>query len=136
MRQNQKARRGDWFTIGDLARIDDEGYLYIVDLKIDMIITGGENVYPREVEEVLLAHPAVGECAVAGAPNAYWGKAITAFVMQRNGMHTDPAQFESLRREKLARYRVPKDIRMVAGLPRYSMGKILRRQLRDELAAR
>ncbi len=130
----EKARRGDWFITGDLARVDDEGYLYIVDRKNDMIITGGENVYPREVEEVLLAHAAVRECAVVGAPHAYWGEAITAFVVVREGMNVTPEDLEASCRSVLARYKVPKDFRMVDVLPRNSMGKILRRQLRDGLA--
>ena len=131
----ENARRGDWFITGDLARIDDEGYLYIVDRKNDMIITGGENVYPREVEEVLLAHAAVRECAVVGAPHAYWGEAITAFVVLRDNMTTSPEELESCCRNALSRYKVPKDIRLVNTLPRNSMGKILRRELRDALAA-
>lgn len=130
-----KARRGDWFVTGDLARIDDEGYLYIVDRKNDMIITGGENVYPREVEEVLLAHPAVRECAVVGAPHPYWGEAIVAFVVIRDGMNVTPQELEATCREQMARYKVPKEFKMVEALPRNSMGKILRRQLRDDLAA-
>ena len=130
-----KAMRGDWFITGDLARIDDEGYLYIVDRKNDMIISGGENVYPREVEEVLLAHAAVRECAVVGAPHTYWGEAITAFVVLRDGMNVTAQELQTMCREKMARYKVPKEFRMVAALPRNSMGKILRRKLRDELAA-
>ncbi len=128
------AMRGDWFVTGDLARMDDEGYLYIVDRKNDMIITGGENVYPREVEEVLLAHPAVRECAVVGAPHAYWGEAITAFVAVRAGMNVTPEELEAACRTQLARYKVPKEFRMVEAVPRNSMGKILRRALRDEFA--
>ena len=131
----EKARRGDWFVTGDLARIDEEGYLYIVDRKNDMIITGGENVYPREVEEVLLAHPAVRECAVVGAPHAYWGEAIVAFVVVRDGMNVTPQELEATCRGQMARYKVPKEFRLVEALPRNSMGKILRRQLRDQLAA-
>ena len=100
-----------------------------------MIITGGENVYPREVEEVLLAHAAVRECAVVGAPHTYWGEAITAFVVLRDGMNVTAQELQTMCREKMARYKVPKEFRMVAALPRNSMGKILRRQLRDELAA-
>ena len=130
-----QAMRGDWFVTGDLARIDDEGYLYIVDRKNDMIITGGENVYPREVEEVLLAHPAVRECAVVGAPHGYWGEVITAFVVVRAGMRVTPPELEAACRAQLARYKIPKDFRMVDAVPRNSMGKIMRRALRDQLAA-
>ena len=129
------ARRGDWFVTGDLARRDEEGYLYLVDRKNDMVISGGENIYPREVEEVLLAHPAVAECGVAGAPHAYWGEALTAFVVARPGMSVDAEELLALCRARLSRYKVPKDIRFVPDLPRNSMGKVLRRELRARLAA-
>ncbi len=125
-----KSMRGDWFVTGDLARIDEEGYVYIVDRKNDMIITGGENVYPREVEEILLAHPAVKECAVAGLPHAYWGEQVTAWVALRDGMNADEAELIGLCRERLSTYKAPKTINFVSALPRNSMGKILRRALR------
>jgi len=127
----EKAMRGDWFVTGDLARMDEEGFLYLVDRKNDMIITGGENVYPREVEEVLLAHPAVQECAVVGMPHAHWGEAVTGFVVVRPGMNvTVEALIESCR-TSLSRYKAPKEIRFMTTLPRNSLGKILRRVLRD-----
>jgi long-chain acyl-CoA synthetase len=127
--------RGDWFVTGDMARRDDEGYIYLVDRKNDMVITGGENVYPREVEEVLLTHPAVAECGVTGAPHPYWGEAVTAFVQVRPGMNVSEDDLLALCRDALSRYKVPKSIRFIAGLPRNSMGKILRRELRDRLRA-
>jgi acyl-CoA synthetase (AMP-forming)/AMP-acid ligase II len=129
------ARRGDWFVTGDLARRDEEGYLYLVDRKNDMVISGGENIYPREVEEVLLAHPAVAECGATGAPHPYWGEALTAFVVTRSGMHVDADELLALCRARLSRYKVPKEIRFVPDLPRNSMGKVLRRELRARLAA-
>ena len=128
----QAAMRGDWFVTGDLARMDEEGFLYLVDRKNDMIITGGENVYPREVEEVLMAHPAVRECAVVGLPHAYWGEAVTAFVALRPGTNASAGDLVAACRAELSRYKAPKEIRFVAALPRNSLGKILRRQLRDE----
>ena len=81
-----KAMRGEWFSAGDLGRLDDEGYLYLVDRKHDMIISGGENVYPREVEEVLLAHAAIEQAAVIGLPHEHWGEQVVAFVVVRPGM--------------------------------------------------
>jgi long-chain acyl-CoA synthetase len=129
-----RAVRGDWFVTGDLARLDEEGYVYIVDRKNDMIISGGENVYPREVEEILLAHPAVAECGVTGVPHSYWGEQVTAFVVLRAGMHASAADLAAACREKLSRYKVPKEVRFVPALPRNSMGKVLRRTLRDMLA--
>ena len=125
--------RGDWFVTGDLARQDDEGYVYLVDRKNDMIITGGENVYPREVEEVLLAHPAVAECGVVGAPHTYWGEAVTAFVALRAGMNCTAVELLAACSANLSKYKVPKEIRFMAALPRNSMGKVLRRDLRDSL---
>jgi acyl-CoA synthetase (AMP-forming)/AMP-acid ligase II len=127
--------RGDWFVTGDLARQDEEGYLYLVDRKNDMVISGGENIYPREVEEVLLAHPAIAECGVTGAPHPYWGEAVTAFVVLRPGMNVAEEELAALCRARLSRYKVPKAIRFVPSLPRNSMGKVLRRELRAALVA-
>lgn len=127
----QRTTRGDWFVTGDLARLDGEGYLYIVDRKNDMIISGGENVYPREVEEVLLEHPAVTECGVVGAPHPYWGEQVTAFVVLRQGTNADAADLTAACREKLSAYKVPKEIRFVSALPRNTMGKVVRRALRE-----
>jgi long-chain acyl-CoA synthetase len=131
----QAAYRDGWFVTGDLARLDEEGYLYLVDRKNDMVISGGENIYPREVEEVLLAHPSVRECGVTGAPHPYWGEAVTAFVVPPPGIVPDIGALLALCRDSLSRYKVPKEIRVVASLPRNSMGKILRRTLREDLKA-
>ena len=98
-----------------------------------MIISGGENVYPREVEEILLAHPAVAECGVTGAPHPYWGEQVTAFVVLRAGMNASAEELTAACREKLSRYKVPKEIRFMPVLPRNTMGKVLRRTLRDML---
>jgi long-chain acyl-CoA synthetase len=127
------AMRDGWFVTGDLARRDDEGYVYLVDRKNDMVISGGENVYPREVEEVLLAHPAVAECGVTGAPHPYWGEAVTAFVVVRAGMTATEAELLETCRARLSRYKVPKEVRFVEALPRNAMGKVLRRELREAL---
>lgn len=127
--------RGDWFVTGDLARQDEEGFVYLVDRKNDMVISGGENIYPREVEEVILSHPAVAECGVTGAPHSYFGEAVTAFCVLRPGMNVDADTLTALCRERLSRYKVPKQIRFVDSLPRNSMGKVLRRELRARLMA-
>ena len=127
-----KSMRGDWFVTGDLARIDDEGYVYIVDRKNDMIISGGENVYPREVEEILLAQPMVAEAAVVGQPHAYWGEAVTAYVVLRSGTQVTADALLQACRAALSPYKVPKEIRFLTALPRNSMGKILRRELRKK----
>jgi long-chain acyl-CoA synthetase len=129
--QTAKVTRGDWVVTGDLARFDEEGYVYLVDRKNDMIISGGENVYPREVEEILLAHPAVAECGVAGVPHPYWGEQVTAFVVLRPGMNASAEDLMTACREKLSRYKVPKEIKFLEKLPRNTMGKVLRRALRE-----
>lgn len=128
-----KSMRGDWFVTGDLARIDDEGYVYLVDRKNDMIITGGENVYPREVEEILLEQPAIAECAVAGLAHPYWGEQVTAWVVLRGNAQLSADDITALCRARLSAYKVPKEIRFVDALPRNSMGKILRRALANKL---
>ena len=118
-----------WYVTGDLARQDDEGYIYLVDRKHDMIISGGINVYPREVEEEILRHPAVHEVAVFGVPDEYWGESVRAAVTVRPGTH---ASADDIRGAcaALARYKVPKVVDFVDALPRNAAGKILRRSLR------
>ncbi|WP_068026305.1 class I adenylate-forming enzyme family protein [Rhodoplanes sp. Z2-YC6860] len=129
-----KAMRGEWFSAGDLGRLDDEGYLYLVDRKHDMIISGGENVYPREVEEVLLAHPAIDQAAVIGIPHEHWGEQVVAFVVVRSGMNVSGDELKQACGSKLSRYKIPKEFRMVRDLPRNRMGKIDRRELRASAA--
>ncbi|CAH1689147.1 Long-chain-fatty-acid--CoA ligase [Hyphomicrobiales bacterium] len=133
LEQTAQSFRDGWFISGDLARIDEEGYLYLVDRKNDMIISGGENIYPREIEEVLLAHPAVAECAVTSVPHTYWGEAVAAFVGLRQGAAVSADELAAVCRDKLSRYKVPKEFIFVEKLPRNSMGKVLRRELRDLL---
>lgn len=127
----EKSARGDWITAGDVAMLDEDGFLYLVDRKSEMIISGGENIYPREIEEVLLAHPAVAECGVTGLPHDYWGEAVTAFVVLRKGHEVSEAQLQEHAARTLARFKVPKSIHFLPDLPRNSMGKVLRRALRD-----
>lgn len=130
-----KAFRGEWITLGDLGRFDGEGYLYIVDRKNDMIITGGEHVFPTEVEDVLTSHPDVRGAAVVGVPHAFWGEAVTALLV----LHPDAkASAEELQRycaERLSGFKVPKRIDFVDELPMSSFGKILRRAVRERYAA-
>ena len=128
----EKSMRGEWFSAGDLGRLDEEGYLYLVDRKNDMIISGGENVFPREVEEVLLAHPAIDQAAVVGLPHEHWGEQVAAFIVLRDGMNVSEDELKAVCRERLSRYKVPKEIRVVRDLPRNRMGKIDRRALREQ----
>lgn len=122
-----------WVRTRDLARTDERGYLYLVDRASDMIITGGYNVYPREVEDVLLEHPTVAECAVVGAPDPTWVEAVTAFVVPRPDENVDPEKLRAFARQHLAGYKVPKQIKVVDSIPTSPVGKILHRKLRDTL---
>lgn len=122
-----------WLRTRDLARADERGFLYLIDRSSDMIITGGYNVYPREVEDVLLSHPAVAECAVVGAPHATWVEAVTAFVVPKPGATVTEAELRNLVRQHLAGYKVPKSVRLVDAIPKSPVGKVLRRELRAEL---
>ncbi|MCK4177005.1 class I adenylate-forming enzyme family protein [Aciditerrimonas ferrireducens] len=124
-----------WLRTRDLAREDEQGYLTLVDRASDMIVTGGYNVYPREVEDVLLAHPAVAECAVVGAPDPTWVEAVVAFVVPAPGRSADEDELRSWVRAQLAGYKVPKRIEFVDGIPKSAVGKVLRRALRDPLWA-
>jgi long-chain acyl-CoA synthetase len=120
--------RDGFVSAGDLARMDDEGFIYIVDRKTDMIISGGINIYPREVEEVLAAHPAVVEAAVVGVPDDYWGEAVLAFVVA--GRAVDAETLVAYCAERLARYKAPKRILFIDALPRNTGAKVNKRALR------
>ncbi|MEB2286106.1 MAG: AMP-binding protein [Myxococcales bacterium] len=123
--------RDGWLRTGDLGRMDAEGYVFLSDRKEDKIITGGFNVYPAEVEGVLAEHPAVAECAVFAVPDPKWGEAVRAAVTVRPGNTLEPAELIAHCRERLARFKVPKAVDVVAELPKSGVGKILRRALRE-----
>jgi acyl-CoA synthetase (AMP-forming)/AMP-acid ligase II len=125
-----------FLSSGDIAVADDEGYLSIVDRKNDVIITGGANVYPREVEDALLTHPAVAEAAVVGRPDDTWGERVTAFVVvHRGGAGAHDAELERHVRTALAGYKVPREWHFIDALPRNAAGKVLRRELREAAGA-
>ncbi|RMF53513.1 MAG: long-chain fatty acid--CoA ligase [Chloroflexota bacterium] len=119
-----------WFHTGDLARCDEEWYFYIVDRKKDMFISGGENVYPAEIEQVLYKHPAVLQCAVIGVPDAKWGEVGKACVVLKPGAQATPEELIAHMSEYLARYKVPKSVEIMDALPISAAGKILKRELR------
>jgi fatty-acyl-CoA synthase/long-chain acyl-CoA synthetase len=119
-----------WLHTGDMARQDEEGFLYLVDRKKDVIITGAFNVYPQEVENVLYRHPAVAQCAVVGVPDAEWGEAIKAFVVLQPGQTTSAEELIGLCRDNLASYKKPRFVEFVDTLPLSPVGKIMRRALR------
>ena len=132
--ESAAALREGWLLTGDIARMDEEGYFYIVDRKKDMIIAGGYNIYPREVEEVLYQHEAVLEAAVAGVPDPYRGETVKAFVVLKDeykGKVTEK-ELEAFARERLAPYKVPKLWEFRDELPKTAVGKVLRRVLREE----
>ena len=123
--------RDGWFSAGDLATKDDEGFIYIVDRKKDMIISGGMNVYPREIEEVLHHHPAVKEAACVGVKDDYWGESLNAYVVLRSGTTLSEEELIEFCGTQLARYKLPKSVTFISELPRNAAGKVLRRDLRD-----
>jgi acyl-CoA synthetase (AMP-forming)/AMP-acid ligase II len=120
-----------WLHTGDIGHLDDDGYLHITDRKKDMIISGGFNVYPSEVEQVLWSHPAVGDCAVVGIPHPDWGEAVTGVVELRPGADATPEELVAWCRERLGGIRAPKRIDLVAELPRSPNGKVLKNRVRE-----
>ena len=127
-------REGGWVSAGDLARRDAEGFLYIVDRKKDMLVTGGFNVYPREVEIVLEQHPAVRESCVVGVPDAHWGERVRGFVVLREGQEAEQALADDIvafARLQLAGYKVPRELGFIDAVPRNVGGKVLKRELRE-----
>jgi fatty-acyl-CoA synthase len=122
---------GGWFRSGDVATLDEEGHLYIVDRVKDMYISGGENVYPAEVESALFEHPAVAEAAVVGVPDETWGETGRAFVVTRPGQAVTASELQDFLRRRLAKYKIPRYVTFVADLPKTGSGKIQKPRLRD-----
>jgi long-chain acyl-CoA synthetase len=122
--------RGGWLHTGDMGRLDEEGYLYIVERKKDLIIRGGFNIYPREVEDVLYAHPAVAEAAVVGLRDSLMGEEVLAYVALKPGATTDEATLLTFCQSRLAKYKSPRHIRFLESLPKSPIGKILKKELR------
>ena len=125
------AKRGGWLHTGDVGSLDAEGFLTIKDRSRDMIISGGANIYPREIEEVLLRHPAVAECAVVGRAHLEWGEEVVAFVVKRGDVGAD--ELTSLCLENIARFKRPREYRFVEALPQNNYGKVLKTELRKML---
>jgi acyl-CoA synthetase (AMP-forming)/AMP-acid ligase II len=118
-----------WFRTGDLGRIDEDGYFFIVDRKKELIIRGGYNVYPREIEEVLYEHPAVHECAVIGIPHPSLGEEVGAAVALKPGADTTPEELRAFVKSQVAAYKYPRQVWLVDALPKGATGKILKREI-------
>ncbi len=129
-----RALRGGWLWTGDMGVLDADGFLTLKDRSKDVIISGGSNIYPREIEEVLLTHPGVAEVAVVGVPDPEWGEEVVAFVVPRPGAAPDPAAFDRLCLSQIARFKRPKRYRFVDALPKNHYGKVLKTTLKATLA--
>ncbi len=128
--ETKEAIRDGWLYTGDLGYYDEKGFVYIADRKKDMIITGGENVYPIEVENILYRHPAVQEAAVIGIPDPYWVESVHALVMLKRDAQATEEEIIGFCREQIAHYKVPKSVEFVEALPKNPQGKILKRMIR------
>jgi len=126
----EAALRGGWLHTGDVGVLDADGFLTLKDRSKDLIISGGANIYPREIEEVLLAHPAVLECAAVGRPHPDWGEEVIAFVVARAGSTLDTGELDALCLENIARFKRPRGYRIVESLPKNNAGKVLKTELR------
>ncbi len=130
--ENANSMRDGWFYTGDIARVDEEGYTYIVDRKKDMVIAGGYNIYPRDIEEVLYTHPKIMEATVAGIRDPYRGETLKAYIVLKQGESMTEDEVIEFCKSKLAAYKVPKLVEFRAELPKTMVGKVLRRVLREE----
>ncbi|HEX7955830.1 MAG TPA: long-chain-fatty-acid--CoA ligase [Pyrinomonadaceae bacterium] len=125
-----RAFRGGWFHTGDVGYRDAEGFFHVIDRKSDMVIRGGENIYPREIDELLYEHPAVAEAAAFGVPDELYGEEVAAFVVLKEGRAATGEEIAAYCRERLADFKCPKTVRVVASLPKGPTGKVLKRELR------
>lgn len=130
--QTAEKLKGGWLHTGDLGKFDEDGYLYVIERKDDMIISGGVNIYPREIEEVLYGHPAIREAAVIGVPDAYWGEALKAVVVVKSDATLTGDEVIRFCGERLAGYKKPKSVDFVQELPKSPQGKILKKAIRNK----
>jgi len=128
--------RGGWLHTGDLGAFDGDGYLTLKDRSKDVIISGGTNIYPREVEEVLLEHPGVREVSVVGKPDAEWGESVLAFIVAAPGREVASGELDALCLARIARFKRPKEYRFLDALPKNNYGKVLKTELRALSAAK
>jgi long-chain acyl-CoA synthetase len=130
--KTEEALKGGWLHTGDIGYMDEEGYLYLVDRKHDKIITGGLNVFPREVEEVISTHPAVAQVAVFGVEDPFWGEAVTAAVVLRKGAEAGADELMAFCKDRLAGYKRPKKFHRLEDLPKNLYGKVMRKDLKKQ----
>ena len=131
-KETARTIRGGWLYTGDFGRLDEEGFVYIVDRKNDMIISGAKNIYPREIEEVLYRHPAVLEATVIGVPDEHWGESVMALVVLKGGMKATEEEMIAYCKENIASYKKPRFVQFRKELPKNQTGKIMKRVIRDE----
>jgi long-chain acyl-CoA synthetase len=122
-----------WVRTGDIGYVDEDGYFFIVDRKKEMIIRGGENIYPREVEEVLFTHPRIAEAAVIGRPDPIWGEEIVGVIVPQPGETLTPEEVQEYCKQRLASYKAPREILLSEGLPKTVTGKVAKKALKEEL---
>lgn len=127
---DEEAFEGGWFHSGDLVRRDEEGFVYVVDRKKDMIISGGENIYSAEIEELLMSHPKIAEAAAIGVPDPKWGESVKVYVVLKPGAEATVEELTGYCAENLAKYKRPKHVEFISELPRNAAGKVLKRELR------
>ncbi len=132
--ETKEALRGGWLRTGDIGTVDHDSYIYVVDRKKDLIISGGENISPYEVEEVLYCHPSLSECAVIGVPDEKWGEKIEAVVSLKNGKDISEMEIIEFCRNNLAAYKIPRSVRILESLPKDPVGKIQKKVLREGVA--
>jgi acyl-CoA synthetase (AMP-forming)/AMP-acid ligase II len=130
--ETREVMADEWLHTGDMGYYDEKGYIYLVDRKKDMIVTGGENVYPREVEEVLYYHPGVTEVAVIGVPDDRWIERVHAVVVLKEGQQVTESEIIEFCKQHLARYKAPKSVEFAESLPKNPQGKVLKRELRKK----
>lgn len=130
--ETEQTLKDGWLLTGDIGYMDEKGYFYVVDRKKDMIIAGGFNIYPREIEEVLYEHPAIQEVVAAGVPDPYRGETVKAYVVLKEGESLTEEELNEYSRKYLAAYKVPRIYEFRKELPKTAVGKILRRALVDE----
>jgi acyl-CoA synthetase (AMP-forming)/AMP-acid ligase II len=132
--ETQKKLKNGWLYTGDLGKFDEDGYVYIVERKNDMIISGGVNVYPREIEEVLYRHPAVSEASVIGLPDEHWGEVVKAVIVLKEGAQASEAEIIEFCGKNLAGFKKPKTVDFCKELPKSPQGKILKKEIRKQYA--